>query len=569
MGGSAMKMTARVIAIAFITVGVLIWTGADALDLAVAPADVTVIGAESNNALGSSAASGDFNGDGSDDLLLGAPFADSLTGKAYVIFGAPSLMGTRDLASAAFNLAILGADSGDLLGQSVASGDFNGDGIDDIAVGAPGADGTLNSRSGAGEAFVIYGSTTLAGVRDMALNEHNLRVIGVGAGDALGTSVAAGNFNADSRDDIALGAPVAGGGTGEAYVIYGDASWQVSDLAFGGHNLRVIGAGAGGALGASLAAGNFNADARDDIALGAPGVNADTGEAYVIYGDANWGVSAIGLGEHNLKVIGAEAGDRLGQTLAAGNFNADARDDVVLGAREADGTLNNRPQAGEVYVIYGDANWGVSAIGLGEHNLKVIGADAGDELGSSLAAGNFNADARDDLVLAAPYADGPSNTRFEAGEAYVIYGDANWGVSDMALGEHNFNVVGVQDNDQLGFGVAAGNFNADARDDILLGAFGGDGPSNNRSLAGEAYLFYGAMPPTQGDANCDGIVNAVDALHVLRFSAGIGQISCVGRGDVNCDENRTAVDALGILRHSAGLSQIPQTEPCSDIGNPL
>jgi hypothetical protein len=75
--------------------------------------------------------------------------------------------------------------------------------------------------------------------------------------------------------------------------------------------------------------------------------------------------------------------------------------------------------------------------------------------------------------------------------------------------------------------------------------------------------------PIQGDTDCDGSTDAVDALHVLRDVVGLGQSACIERGDVNCDGKRTAVDALGILRFVALLPPAPQNEPCPDVSEPV
>jgi hypothetical protein len=494
-------------------------------DLAATPAGFTVIGHAAGAQLGTSVASGDFNGDGVDDMLAGAPEAVSAAGRAYVTFGSPGLAGTRDLADAPGDFVVQGAEAGDRLGQAVASGDFNADGFDDLLLGAVGADGNNNTRSAAGEAFVIYGSASLAGVFDLATTAPALRVIGAEAADSLGIAVASGDFNDDGRDDVLLGAREADGSlnardtAGEAYVIYGANSWDVSDLALGQHNLRVIGAEAFDFLGESVAAGDFNNDGRDDVLLGATGADGaanargQAGEAYVIYGASNWGVSDLFLGEHNLRVIGGEALDFLGGSVASGDFNDDGRDDVVLGATGADGTANARAAAGEVYVIFGADNWGVSDIALGEHNLRVIGAEASDLLGRSVASGDFNDDGRDDLLMAAIHADGQGNVRSNAGEAYVIYGAANWGVSDLFLGEHDLRVIGGDVNDEVGISLAGGDFDGGGRDDVLVAAPVADGPANARDGAGEVYVIHGLR--CQGNINGDASVTIADIAEVV------------------------------------------------------
>src|SRR3972149_367562 len=191
-------------------------TLAGTIDLGAAAPGLTVLGAESFDNLGVKVASGDFNGDGTDALLLGATGADAAAnakasaGEAYVIFGSLTLGGTFDLAANTPALTVLGSEAQDLLGR-LASGDFNGDGVDDVLVSAAGADATANSKLGAGEAYVIFGSASLSGTIDLATAAPALSVLGADAGDTLGSGLARGGFNGDGIDDLLLCVPNANG----------------------------------------------------------------------------------------------------------------------------------------------------------------------------------------------------------------------------------------------------------------------------------------------------------------------------------------------------------------------
>jgi Ca2+-binding RTX toxin-like protein len=188
--------------------------------------------AASDNTGYSVSSAGDVNGDGIDDLIVGAPFGDdggTGAGEAYVIYGqAGTSRGLLDLStlSPSQGFIIQGNAAGDQAGYSVSSaGDVNGDGIDDLIVGAPFGD---DGGTGAGEAYVIYGQAgSSRGLLDLSTLSPSQGFIiqGDAAGDFAGYSVsAAGDVNGDGIDDLIVGAHYGDdGGTnaGEAYVVYG------------------------------------------------------------------------------------------------------------------------------------------------------------------------------------------------------------------------------------------------------------------------------------------------------------------------------------------------------------
>ena len=193
-----------------------------------------------------------------------------------------------------------GAQAGDLSGVSVSSaGDFNGDGLSDLIVGASGADGSL------GESYVVFGAQSFSASFDLGSLDGNngFRLEGIGAGDSTGSSVSgAGDINGDGYDDLIIGAPngLFGEGQGASYVVFGGQNVASGSLNLGSldgtNGLRLDGIVAGDQSGSSVAsAGDINGDGFDDLIIGAPGTDSSTGASYVVFGgDFTGAVTQLG-----------------------------------------------------------------------------------------------------------------------------------------------------------------------------------------------------------------------------------------------------------------------------------
>ena len=478
-------------------------------------ANVRIDGATGGDQSGDSVASaGDVNGDGRDDVIVGAPSAGNNgrvgSGSSYVIYGAAA---NANVDSSALTVSqgfrIDGAATGDRSGRSVASaGDVNGDGRDDLIIGAPEAS---NSRSFSGSSYVIYGAATHANVDLAALTaSEGFRIDGAATTDQSGISVAgAGDVNGDGRDDLIIGAPGADnegrGDSGSSYVIYGAATLTDVDLAAltASEGFRINGAAPFDQSGSSVAgAGDVDGDGRDDIIIGAPGADnegrGDSGSSYVIYGaatHANVDLAALTASE-GFRIDGAAAGDQSGISVAAaGDVNGDGRDDIIIGALWADN--NGRADSGSSYVIYNavtHTNVDLAAL-TASQGFRIDGATTDDWSGRSVAgAGDVNRDGRDDLIIGAPFAD--NNGRIFSGSSYVIYGAATFTNVDLAAltTSQGFRIDGAAALDQSGSSVAgAGDVDGDGRDDLIIGAPGAD--NNGRTDSGSSYVVTSAFLP--------------------------------------------------------------------------
>ena len=484
-----------------------------AVDLASATNVLTVLGADAGDFLGDrfSVAAGDFNGDGKDDLLLGAPLADgpdnsrTNTGEAYILFGSSGAQGTVDLASGQQDLTIFGRGEGDNLGFVVASGDVNGDGIDDALIGARFASPEA-TQAQAGEAYVIFGSSSLGGTVDIAADEQDATIAGAAGGDYLGYALASGDVNGDGVADIIVAAAGGDGpdgsreNSGEAYVVLGSPSLSGRvNIAEDQQAYTILGAGAEDLLANFAASGDVNSDGIDDILLGVYKADGpddkrpDGGEAYVILGDRDLkGTLDLAEGKGFVSILGGAAGDWLGFYLTAADVNGDGTADIIVGARNADGPDDSRNNCGEVYVVFGSSKLPKSVdIAESQQDVTMVGGAPGDLLGHSLAAGDINGDGVADVLAGAPTA-AADGGKAGAGRVLSFFGSSAWPtVVDAAAGQANVIVSGAEAGDELGFSVASADINGDGEDDIIGGALLADGPENAREDAGEVYVVPG------------------------------------------------------------------------------
>jgi len=447
---------------------------------------ITLSSQLSNGAFGSYLRSaGDFNGDGYDDVIIGAFGANLVAGETYVVFGSASGLSNLDVSSgmaASQGMVIKGKATGDQLGCSLSNaGDINDDGIDDIIIGA------LEAQGGKGVVYVIYGSETLPPTIDLATGldqSQGFIVIGGGSLDNLGVSVSyAGDVNNDKIDDVIIGASGAEGNKGAYYVIFGKKGARSQlDLASGlssSEGFVIIGPSTAADLfGKSVSnAGDLDGDGVGDLILGAYGADNHKGAVYIIYGKSTFATIDLGQGLDQSVgftiVTGKPGTPQLGYSVrSAGDFNGDGRIDVIVGAH-GENTLK-----GAAYVIFGMGRSSLLNIDLTsgidpDRGIRIAGTNAMEILGMSVSgAGDVNNDGIDDIIVSAPRGSGT------AGTAYVIFGSKTFGSSEIVPANglapnEGFSIIGINPDDFLGFSAdCAGDVNGNGMPDVIVGAHG-------------------------------------------------------------------------------------------------
>jgi Ca2+-binding RTX toxin-like protein len=386
------------------------------------------------------------------------------------------------------------------------AGDLNGDGIDDLIIGVPGAgigsipmpiddvvkespETSIPGRYGYsdrfGKTYIIFGREGFGNNLDLANLDGNngFTISGLNSNDNLGREVSSGgDFNGDGFDDLVVTAP--------------DAGETVKDS-------------------------NYS-DSK--------------GEAYIIFGkasgfDLNFDLASLD-GSNGFTLSGLKSYDNLGIAVSSGgDLNDDGFDDLVVTAPNAgedvkDGDFSDG--RGEAYVIFGssqsiDPTFNLTSLD-GTNGFKISGLHSYDNLGSDVSIlEDFNGDGIDDLVVSAPHAgetiDNPDGISYNDGKGstYVIFGRETGFKNDFDLasldGSNGFTIEGIDSNDNLGLAVDnAGDLNNDGFNDLIVTSpFAGDtiddGNNSFSDSRGEAYVIFGSdkqLDPTFDLTSLDG-----------------------------------------------------------------
>lgn len=438
--------------------------------LSAADANVRLLGESVGGETGKAIALGDADGDGTADLLIGAPSTQATghqAGSAYLVRGPFSV--SSDLGDA--NLRVYGAE-GDELGAGVLMADLDLDGADELVVGGFGGNGTYGDGYGSVWVFADAAEAGLVVAADAA----DATWADATFSGALGRSMIA--LRADSGPPrVAIGQYAAS----RSRVVHRGVVYLVDDPLSGGEleaaETSILGEESEQYFGIALDSGDFDADGADELAVGATGdstTGAGGGAVYLFGADVRGVVSSA---DADVGLYADSGGDYAGYSLASGDVDGDGhRDLLVGGVWDGDGAAS----AGAAWLVLGPFE---SDRGLIDADAKLLGEAYLDYAGYSLAVGDVDGDGAPELAVGALYADGGGEY---GGTVYLLPGSSR-GV--LSLGASPTLIEG-EEADGVGAAVRLHDLDGDGFDDLVLGATV-DGDVG--VWQGSVLLFYGGV----------------------------------------------------------------------------
>ena len=476
-------------------------------DTVVSDASASFIGDQGDTGI-SLSNSGDLDGDGFDDILIGASChsqPESLEGKVHVVFGRASGW-SMDTPLSLADASFLGIVEDAQLGADVEIvGDVDGDGLDDFLASAP-------MRAGmAGIVYLVLGSAAGWAV-DTDIHGADSWFVGEAEHDFAYAVAGAGDVNGDGLGDFLIGAVHNGEAAsmaGQVYLFLGRSDVWDQGTSVTEADASFLGEFQDDRASALRGGGDVNGDGLDDILIGAAGYDASesaVGKTYLVLGRTDgWAVDTP-LSTADASFIGQgspwDRCDQSGQAGGLGDYDGDGLADILIGAP---GHQNYDETGGRAYVIAGRTDGWETGQSLGGHDATMEAEQHDDHFGSSLSfVGDVDGNGVDDILIGA-FTNGENG--FESGQSYLYLGGSSV-FDDTLLPQASFQ--GEVEEDRTGSTVAGGgDVNGDGYADFLIASIhnseGGD------HLDGQVYLFLGWDGCLDGDG--DGYEDCNDDCH--------------------------------------------------------
>ena len=441
-----------------------------------------ITGDSAGEQMGSSIGTGDFDYDGTQDIVIGSPFAskndNQWNGAVKITFG------SKDKSLPERYMEFYGENSGDQLGTSITVGDFNNDSYDDIAVGAYNAKSIDNVR--AGKVYIIYGGSGLSsqvstplGIQqsDLGYGEGVIQLSGQEDKDQFGLSTFALDVNNDGTKDLLVGAPFATNTdstkSGAVYLYLGSKQ-GFSDIP----NYVFRAQSPNERFGSSISGGHLHSQQKNDIAVGA--YSADNGEkdqvgkVYVISYNPLPTETLVSV----KSITGSKEKGWFGFAIDVDDVNNDEFDDLAVTTFPYKG----KRQDARVSIFYGSKKFPRKSA-----NSVISGPRGEAFIGAAILLEDLNKDGKADVIIGAPGI-GEGNSE-EAGGVYVIYSTPEPLNKRYSLNNHEYDAVihGERDDDWFGSTLNALDTNGDGNNDLAVGARYADG--ENSVDNGKVYIM--------------------------------------------------------------------------------